>query len=193
MFAALPQSFFHWLDEGEGADLKLPNVSRETLASEKLHVIASRCSQHALRRQVTCTTNLRHTCRKMLRRCCSSFLLSKIVQPCSASPPRAADSSHASWYGLQYCSRDERDATAAEVGEGGLLRFVGSGAPVHTLSPEDSDMLASPLRRCRVRDKPNRVQAACCDLSAAAHPCTRSARKTAPCWWDTRSMTTLMM
>ena len=30
---------------------------------------------------------------------------------------------------------------AAEVGPGGLLRFVGSGAPVHTLSPEDSAAL----------------------------------------------------
>ena len=42
---------------------------------------------------------------------------------------------------VQYCSRDERDATAAEVGAGGLLRYVGTGEPVHTLSAEDSDML----------------------------------------------------
>ena len=45
---------------------------------------------------------------------------------------------------LQYCSRDERDATAAEVGAGGLLRYVGTGEPVHTLSAEDSDMLVRP-------------------------------------------------
>ena len=32
---------------------------------------------------------------------------------------------------------------AAEVGPGGLLRFAGSGQPVHTLSPEDSAQLAA--------------------------------------------------
>ena len=34
----LPQSFFHWLDAGEGADLELPDVPRSKLASERLHV-----------------------------------------------------------------------------------------------------------------------------------------------------------
>jgi hypothetical protein len=56
----------------------------------------------------------------------------------------------------QYCSRDERDATAAEVGTGGLLRYVGTGEPVHTLSAEDSAMLvgAKALQLLRPLERP---------------------------------------
>lgn len=39
---------------------------------------------------------------------------------------------------LQYLSSRERSAVAAEVGPGGLLRYIGSGQPVHTLSPDDT-------------------------------------------------------
>lgn len=62
---------------------------------------------------------------------------------CTLKGPYITTMCHYSALVLQYCSRDERDATAAEVGAGGLLRYVGTGEPVHTLSTEDSDMLVS--------------------------------------------------
>ncbi len=69
------------------------------------------------------TNNMNHKYNNM------NIYKSKLFEP---SFPRA-----------QYLTAEERAAVAAHVDSDGLLRFVGSGELVHTLSPEESAELAA--------------------------------------------------
>lgn len=54
---------------------------------------------------------------------------------------------------LQYLSSRERSAVAAEVGPGGQLRYIGSGQPVHTLSPDDAAELEADSEAWRTAEQ----------------------------------------